>query len=55
MSGGPVLDKYGEVIGLISGSLRTMNNIHLVVGVEDINKVMTSDSFKVNVSTGKGG
>ncbi|WP_068665261.1 S1 family peptidase [Paenibacillus oryzisoli] len=40
MSGGPILDKYGHVTGLISGSLRTMNNIHLVVNMEDIDKVM---------------
>lgn len=32
MSGGPVLDEYGEAVGLISGSLRTMQGIHLAVG-----------------------
>ncbi|OCT11176.1 hypothetical protein A8709_05700 [Paenibacillus pectinilyticus] len=40
MSGGPILDKYGNMAGLISGSLRTMNNIHLVVGTGDIVKIM---------------
>ncbi|NQX60798.1 S1 family peptidase [Paenibacillus qinlingensis] len=43
MSGGPILDKYGNVIGLISGSLRTMNNIHLVVGSDDIHKILLKD------------
>lgn len=43
MSGGPILDKYGNVIGLISGSLRTMNNIHLVVSSDDIHKILLKD------------
>ncbi|MGQ5392589.1 S1 family peptidase [Paenibacillus sp. M.A.Huq-84] len=43
MSGGPVFDKYGNVMGIISGSLRTMNNIHLVVNTENINKMMESE------------
>ncbi|UKS27098.1 serine protease [Paenibacillus sp. HWE-109] len=50
MSGGPVLDKYGKVAGLISGSLRTMNNIHLVVSAQDIRKVMTDSAYKVKDS-----
>ena len=40
MSGGPVLDTNGQIVGLISGSLRTINNIHLVVDKEDIVSVL---------------
>ena len=40
MSGGPVLDKNGDVVGVISGSLRTMNNIHLVVDMDTVRTVM---------------
>jgi S1-C subfamily serine protease len=29
MSGGPVLNSRGEVVGVISGSVRTMTGIHL--------------------------
>ena len=29
MSGGPIFDSYGRVAGLCSGSVRTMNGIHL--------------------------
>lgn len=31
MSGGPVLDAFGQVVGIVSGSVRTMNGIHLSV------------------------
>jgi len=31
MSGGPLIDEEGRLAGVISGSLRTMGNIHLVV------------------------
>ncbi len=41
MSGGPVLDEYGEAIGLISGSLRTMQGIHLVVGNKQFKELGT--------------
>lgn len=40
MSGGPVLDKQGQLIGVISGSLRTINNIHLVIDVDDLKALM---------------
>ncbi|QJD84598.1 S1 family peptidase [Cohnella herbarum] len=40
MSGGPVLDKNGDVVGVISGSLRTMNNIHLVVDMDAVRSVI---------------
>ncbi|MFS0722839.1 S1 family peptidase [Paenibacillus sp. 1P07SE] len=36
MSGGPLLDEQGRLAGIISGSLRTMNNIHLVVPTQDL-------------------
>ncbi len=36
MSGGPLLDRYGSVAGLISGSLRNMSNIHICVSAENI-------------------
>ena len=29
MSGGPVFDRFGQVAGLCSGSVRTMDGIHL--------------------------
>lgn len=40
MSGGPALDRYGYVAGLISGSLRTMAGIHLVVDSQTASTVM---------------
>ncbi|GGH69189.1 hypothetical protein GCM10008014_52320 [Paenibacillus silvae] len=40
MSGGPLLNEEGRVIGLISGSFRTMNGIHICVTVEDIRKLL---------------
>lgn len=40
MSGGPLLDSRGELAGVISGSLRTMNNIHLVVNMEDLRSLL---------------
>lgn len=36
MSGGPVLDNYGNLIGIVSGSMRTMPGIHLVAGTEQM-------------------
>ncbi len=36
MSGGPLLDRYGSVAGLISGSLRNMSNIHICVSSDSI-------------------
>ncbi|MFD0959310.1 S1C family serine protease [Paenibacillus chungangensis] len=36
MSGGPLLDQEGHVVGIISGSLRTMPGIHLVVSIEEV-------------------
>lgn len=43
MSGGPVLDQSGELIGIISGSLRNMNNIHLVIDTEDLRSVLPDE------------
>ncbi|WP_337104138.1 S1 family peptidase [Paenibacillus sp. YIM B09110] len=40
MSGGPLLDEFGYAAGLLSGSLRTMNGIHLAVDSADIKRVM---------------
>lgn len=40
MSGGPLLNEEGRVIGLISGSFRTMTGIHICVTIEDIRKLM---------------
>ncbi|WP_341347223.1 serine protease [Paenibacillus sp. FSL H3-0469] len=40
MSGGPLLDTHGELAGIISGSLRTMNNIHLIVNMEDLRSLL---------------
>jgi S1-C subfamily serine protease len=36
MSGGPVIDQQGQLVGIISGSMRTMNNIHLVIDNGDL-------------------
>ncbi|MBW4082207.1 serine protease [Paenibacillus sp. S150] len=36
MSGGPLMDAHGRLAGIISGSLRTMNNIHLIISTEDL-------------------
>lgn len=35
MSGGPLVDEHGYAAGILSGSLRTMNGIHLAVSAED--------------------
>lgn len=40
MSGGPLLDRYGKAAGILSGSLRTMNGIHLAADTEAINRVL---------------
>lgn len=44
MSGGPLLNEDGRVIGLISGSFRTMNGIHICVTVEDIRKLLNKSN-----------
>ncbi|OXM84504.1 hypothetical protein CF651_20335 [Paenibacillus rigui] len=54
MSGGPVIDSSGRVIGIVSGSLRTMSQIHLAVNVNDINQVIADDSFTWDTSIEKG-
>jgi serine protease Do len=43
MSGGPLFNDEGKVIGVISGSFRTMNNINIAVGTEDINKIIKDE------------
>lgn len=40
MSGGPLLDAHGQLAGVISGSLRTMNNIHLIVNNDDLRSLL---------------
>ncbi len=40
MSGGPVLDEQGRLSGIISGSMRTMNGIHLVISMEDVRSLL---------------
>ncbi|WP_151736180.1 S1 family peptidase [Paenibacillus tengchongensis] len=40
MSGGPLIDAHGQLAGIISGSLRTMDNIHLVVNMEDLRSLL---------------
>ncbi|WP_179136119.1 serine protease [Paenibacillus sp. 32352] len=42
MSGGPIIDKNGRLAGIISGSLKTMNNIHLVIPMNDVRSLMPS-------------
>lgn len=34
MSGGPVVDREGNVVGIISGSIRTMPGLHSIVAIE---------------------
>jgi len=46
MSGGPLFDQYGKVVGLISGSFRTMSNIHLCVSVTDIRNNLLKEEGK---------
>ncbi|MEK8129897.1 serine protease [Paenibacillus filicis] len=40
MSGGPIIDRFGRVAGIISGSLRTMNNIHLVIPLKEVRSLL---------------
>lgn len=40
MSGGPLIDAHGQLAGIISGSLRTMNNIHLIINMEDLRSLL---------------
>jgi len=40
MSGGPIIDAQGRLAGIVSGSLRTMNNIHLGIDIADLNAVV---------------
>ncbi|MNI40778.1 Serine endoprotease DegS [compost metagenome] len=40
MSGGPILDQQGNLAGIISGSMRTMNNIHLVIDMAALRSVL---------------
>ncbi|WP_158606631.1 S1 family peptidase [Paenibacillus ginsengarvi] len=40
MSGGPLLDSHGYAAGVLSGSLRTMNGIHLAVDAQQALQVL---------------
>ena len=42
MSGGPVFDAYGQVVGLCSGSVRTMSGMHLSARWADINTAVNA-------------
>jgi len=46
MSGGPLFDRNGRVTGLISGSFRTMDNIHLCAAAADIRKTLLKEEGK---------
>ncbi|GBG09131.1 serine protease [Paenibacillus agaridevorans] len=46
MSGGPLVDEKGNLIGIISGSLRTMNNIHLAVDMGDLRILLDKTAKK---------
>ncbi|MCR8636516.1 S1 family peptidase [Paenibacillus radicis (ex Xue et al. 2023)] len=46
MSGGPVIDPSGQLVGIISGSMRTMNNIHLVIDTGDIRSALQTIPVK---------
>ncbi|ASS68274.1 MULTISPECIES: serine protease [unclassified Paenibacillus] len=45
MSGGPLLDEQGRLAGIISGSLRTMEGIHLAAGMSDL-AALLPDGFR---------
>lgn len=36
MSGGALLDQKGQLSGVISGSLRSMDGIHLIINIDDV-------------------
>lgn len=40
MSGGPLMDSHGQLAGIISGSLRTMDNIHLIINMDDLRSIL---------------
>ncbi|CAH1190101.1 hypothetical protein PAECIP111892_00005 [Paenibacillus auburnensis] len=40
MSGGPLMDAHGRLAGIISGSLRTMDNIHLIINMDDLRSIL---------------
>ncbi|NOU99811.1 S1 family peptidase [Paenibacillus planticolens] len=44
MSGGPVIDRYGRLAGIVSGSMRTMNNIHLVIPMEQLRMLLPAST-----------
>ncbi|MBW7457058.1 serine protease [Paenibacillus sepulcri] len=44
MSGGPLIDQYGRLAGILSGSLRTMDAIHLVVGTADLRSLLQAQA-----------
>ncbi len=46
MSGGPIIDEEGFLVGMISGSLRTIQNIHLVISPEHIKSVFELTLFE---------
>lgn len=46
MSGGPVIDQKGNLVGIISGSLRSMNNIHLVIDMDDLRTLIAQAGKK---------
>lgn len=46
MSGGPLIDRQGRLVGIISGSLRTMNNIHLVIDTSDVQELLDESAAK---------
>ncbi|TMV49100.1 trypsin-like peptidase domain-containing protein [Paenibacillus mesophilus] len=48
MSGGPILDRFGRVAGIVSGSLRTMNNIHLVIRMDDVRALLAAQGIAID-------
>lgn len=44
MSGGPVLDEQGRLSGIVSGSMRTMPGIHLVINMDDVRGLLPAAS-----------
>ncbi|HZG76427.1 MAG TPA: serine protease [Paenibacillus sp.] len=42
MSGGAIIDERGRLAGVVSGSLRTMNNLHLGVDIGEIRVLLST-------------
>ena len=44
MSGGPIMDAFGRVVGMVSGSIRTMDGLHLSVLSDELYRAAELDA-----------